>query len=54
MSHIPGSIRPLARFTDNHRQLLHHAKLLSDISYGAAILYNLMLAEIQQSAGADR
>lgn len=40
----------LARFTDNHRQLLHHARLLSDISYGAAILYNLMLAEIQQSA----
>jgi hypothetical protein len=40
----------LARFASEHREALHHAKLLSGLTYGAAILYNLMLAEAQQSA----
>jgi hypothetical protein len=40
----------LAQFTAEHRELLHHARLLSGLTYGAAILYNLMLAEMQKTA----
>ncbi len=32
-------------FDTRHRELLDHAKLFSETMYGAAILYNLMLAE---------
>lgn len=35
----------MGSFSPEHRDLLHHARLLSAVSYGAAILYNLMLAE---------
>jgi hypothetical protein len=46
---FPWEHPALGRFTTEHRQLLHHARLLSEIAYGAAILYNRMLAEVQQS-----
>lgn len=46
---FPWEHPELARFAAEHRELLHHARLLSDIAYGAAILYNLMLAEVQGS-----
>lgn len=36
----------LARFPEPIRALLQHAQLFSDVMRGAAILYNLMLAEI--------
>lgn len=36
----------LARFPEPIRELLQHAQLFSDVMRGAAILYNLMLAEI--------
>ena len=36
----------LARFPESTRELLEHAQLFSDVMRGAAILYNLMLAEI--------
>lgn len=32
-------------FSDANRELLHHARLFSDALYGAAILYNYLLAE---------
>ena len=32
-------------FSDAHRELLEHARLFSETMYGAAILYNWMLAE---------
>ena len=35
----------LARFPESTRKLLEHAQLFSDVMRGAAILYNLMLAE---------
>lgn len=35
----------LARFPEPIRELLQHAQLFSDVMQGAAILYNLMLAE---------
>jgi len=38
------------RFTDEHRELLHHANMLSQTIYGAAILYNMMLAEVKCSS----
>ena len=37
----------LARFPEPIRELLQHAQLFSDVMRGAAILYNLMLAEIE-------
>ena len=40
----------LSRFTQEHRELLHHADLLSQTMHGAAILYNLMLAELKASS----
>jgi Family of unknown function (DUF6361) len=46
---FPWEHPDLVRFTAAHRELLHHARLLSEIAYGAAILYNLMLAELQGS-----
>jgi Family of unknown function (DUF6361) len=39
----------LSHFTLEHRELLHHANLLSQAMYGAAILYNLMLADVKAS-----
>lgn len=39
-----------ARFTEAHRELLEHARLLSQAAYGAAILYNLLLAEQKKAA----
>jgi hypothetical protein len=47
---FPWEHPALARFTAAHRGLLHHARLLSDVTFGAAILYNLMLAEVQGNA----
>lgn len=44
---FPWEHPDLARFSSEHCALLHHARLLSEVSYGAAILYNLMLAEVQ-------
>lgn len=35
----------LSHFSQEHRELLDHANLLSQVMYGGAILYNLMLAE---------
>ncbi len=46
---FPWEHPDLARFTAAHRDLLHHGRLLSEAAYGAAILYNLMLAEVQGS-----
>lgn len=46
---FPWEHPDLARFTSAHRDLLHHARLLSEAAYGAAIFYNLMLAEVQGS-----
>jgi hypothetical protein len=40
----------IARFADEHKTLLHHADMLSQSIYGAAILYNLMLAEARGDA----
>jgi hypothetical protein len=40
----------LSRFTQEQRDLLHHADLFSQTMYGAAILYNLMLARKKASA----
>ena len=40
----------LSRFTQEQRDLLHHADLFSQAMYGAAILYNLMLARKKASA----
>lgn len=37
----------LASFPEPTRELLEHAQLFSDVMQGAAILYNLMLAEIE-------
>lgn len=34
-----GGMRPA------HRRILHHARLFSEVTYGAAILYNIMLAQ---------
>lgn len=47
MVDFPWEHPALARFAPDHRELLHHARLLSESTYGAAILYNLMLAEAQ-------
>ncbi|MGA8429249.1 MAG: DUF6361 family protein [Candidatus Sulfotelmatobacter sp.] len=46
---FPWEHPSLATFTAEHRQLLHHADLLSQVVYGAAILYNLMLSELKHS-----
>jgi hypothetical protein len=42
---FPWQHPQLARFDERHRRLLHHARLLSEVMYGAALLYNLLLAE---------
>jgi len=34
-----------ATFTDDHRELLDHARRFSEVAHGAALLYNLALAE---------
>ena len=41
----------LAEFDERHRALLHHARLLSELMYGAALLYNLLLAEVTRDDG---
>lgn len=48
LAHIdrPWEHPDLARFPESTRALLQHAHLFSDVMRGAAILYNLMLAEI--------
>ena len=38
-----------AKFSAEQRELLHHANLLSQVIYGAAILYNFMLSELKHS-----
>jgi hypothetical protein len=35
----------LALFAEEHREMLEHARLFSEVMHGAAILYNLVLAE---------
>ncbi len=35
----------LAEFSDAHREMLENARLFSEVTHGAAILYNLLLAE---------
>jgi hypothetical protein len=40
----------LGGFTDEHKSFLHHADMLSQAMYGAAILYNLMLAEVRSGS----
>ena len=47
---FPWEHPAMARFSLRHRELLHHARLLSELIYGAAILYNLMLAELQRNS----
>jgi hypothetical protein len=41
----------LTSFPPSARELLHHARLFSEVMHGAAILYNLMLAELAESSG---
>jgi hypothetical protein len=36
----------LASFRPEHRTLLEHGRLLADLTYGAAVLYNLLLARV--------
>jgi len=35
-------------FESNHKVLLHHAQLFSDVMHGASLLYNILLAERRQ------
>ena len=42
---FPWEHPELATFSEAHRELLDHARLFSETMYGAAILYNWMLAE---------
>lgn len=44
----------LAQFPDNVRLLVDQARLLSDLMHGAALLYNLMLAELAEIAETRR
>src|SRR5581483_5771814 len=39
-----------ARFSAEHRELLKHACIFSEVMHGAAILYNLMLSELRKKA----
>lgn len=48
---FPWEHPALAHFAPQHRELLHHARLLSEATYGAAILYNLMLSEVHRNEG---
>jgi len=45
--HFPWE-HPSADVRAEHREQLEHARLLSDASHGAALLYNLMLAEVSK------
>ena len=47
---FPWQHPAMSQFRAEHRALLHHADLLSQTIYGAAILYNLMLAELKSSS----
>ena len=47
---FPWQHPSLAKFTQEQRDLLHHADLLSQTIYAAAILYNLMLSEMKNSS----
>jgi hypothetical protein len=42
---FPWEHPQLSQFEERHRTLLRHARLLSQVMYGAALLYNLLLAE---------
>lgn len=42
---FPWELSNLSAATNEHRELLHHARMFSECRQGAAILYNLMLAE---------
>ena len=42
---FPWEHPELGRFSEAHQELLDHARLFSETMYGAAILYNWMLAE---------
>lgn len=46
---FPWEHPQFARFDDRHRALLRHARLLSEVMYGAALVYNLLLAEQAQN-----
>lgn len=39
----------LATFTEAHRVLVNHARFVSEVMYGAALLYNLLLSERSHS-----
>lgn len=41
----------LASFAEAHQVLVHHAKLVSDVLHGAALLYNLLLSERAKALG---
>jgi hypothetical protein len=47
---FPWGHARFADFHERHRGLLHHARLLSEVMYGAALLYNLLLAEHARNA----
>lgn len=38
----------LSRFAAGHQEVVHHASLFSEVMFGAALLYNLQLAELRQ------
>lgn len=44
-SAFPWAHPDFARFPAAHQTLLHHARLFSEVMYGAALLYNVQLAE---------
>lgn len=43
---FPWTHPRFATFKAEHREQLHHAHLFSEVTYGAAVLYNLSLAEL--------
>jgi len=44
-----------AGFSDVHKEILYHARLFSQVMYGAVLLYNLMLSELKgEDEGVDR
>lgn len=47
---FPWQHPSMSQFPTEQGELLHHANLLSQTMYGAAILYNLMLAELKGSS----
>lgn len=45
---FPWEHPDLARFSPEHRELLAHARLFSEVMHGAALVYNLTPAELRQ------